>query len=515
MKKFHIICLTAGLTFIGLALFLYKVFVLHFPLLPNETEPRWIVEAHLTFNAQNTKVLAALQLPASSDYFSVEDYNYTKKGGYGISIKNNPTTGEQYEARWAKNSAVGPQGLYYRAIVRHENLANTVAPYVTQVEREVPMGAERDAMAAIIASAKARSADVESFVGALVSSLQTRDSDVKLLLGQKPTPELLVNKEVEILQEAGYSAHIVNGVMLNKSMRNAKIVRRLHVMDGEKWLTFDAVSGAKTVDDEFFPWWYGNKDIAEVVGGNHVKTKISVERFDKDALEAAGAYAQSKAPHLLTFSIFSLPIETQHVYRVLFMIPLGAFLVVILRNVVGFITFGTFMPVLIALAFRETDLLWGIILFSLLISLGVAVRFYLERLKLLLVPRLSAVLIVVVLLMVMLSVLTHNLGLERGISLALFPMVIITMTIERMSIVWDELGAKAALKQGVGTLAVSSVIYLIVCSENLEHIIFVFPELLLVVLAATILMGRYSGYRLLELKRFSVLTNTQGGGEDK
>jgi hypothetical protein len=197
------------------------------------------------------------------------------------------------------------------------------------------------------------------------------------------------------------------------------------------------------------------------------------------------------------------------------MIPLGAFLVVILRNVVGFITFGTFMPVLIALAFRETDLLWGIILFSLLISLGVAVRFYLERLKLLLVPRLSAVLIVVVLLMVMLSVLTHNLGLERGISLALFPMVIITMTIERMSIVWDELGAKAALKQGVGTLAVSSVIYLIVCSENLEHIIFVFPELLLVVLAATILMGRYSGYRLLELKRFSVLTNTQGGGEDK
>jgi len=42
----------------------------------------------------------------------------------------------------------------------------------------------------------------------------------------------------------------------------------------------------------------------------------------------------------------------------------------------------------------------------------------------------------------------------------------------------------------------------------LEHLIFTFPELLLVVLALVLLAGRYTGYRLLELSRFKALTGS-------
>jgi 7 transmembrane helices usually fused to an inactive transglutaminase len=42
----------------------------------------------------------------------------------------------------------------------------------------------------------------------------------------------------------------------------------------------------------------------------------------------------------------------------------------------------------------------------------------------------------------------------------------------------------------------------------LEHIIFTFPELLLVVLALVVLAGRYTGYRLFELTRFKALTDS-------
>ena len=38
-----------------------------------------------------------------------------------------------------------------------------------------------------------------------------------------------------------------------------------------------------------------------------------------------------------------------------------------------------------------------------------------------------------------------------------------------------------------------------------EHLFFVFPELLLAVLAVTLLIGRYTGYRLTEIRRFRVL----------
>jgi len=186
-------------------------------------------------------------------------------------------------------------------------------------------------------------------------------------------------------------------------------------------------------------------------------------------------------------------------------IPVGILLLVVLRNIVGVKTFGTFMPVLIALAFRQTGLVWGILFFCIVVALGLAARFYLDRLKLLLVPRLASIVIVVIVIIAMLTVLSFKLGLERGLSIGLFPIVIMTMTIERMTLVWEERGAGEAFQQGLGSLTVGILCYLVMNLRIVEHLFFVFPELLLAVLAVTLLIGRYSGYRLTELYRFRVL----------
>ena len=192
----------------------------------------------------------------------------------------------------------------------------------------------------------------------------------------------------------------------------------------------------------------------------------------------------------------------QNVYRVLLTIPLGIALLVVLRNLVGLKTFGTFMPILIALAFRETQLAWGVALFVTVVALGLLIRLYFERLNLLLVPRLASVVIVVVLLMLGISILSHRLHLEQGLSISLFPMVILAMTIERMSIIWDEHSAREAILQGAGSVGVACAAYMVMQNNTLQYLVFVFPELLLVLLSATLLMGRYKGYRLTELWRF-------------
>ncbi len=93
-------------------------------------------------------------------------------------------------------------------------------------------------------------------------------------------------------------------------------------------------------------------------------------------------------------------------------------------------------------------------------------------------------------------------GLSLGLSVSLFPIVILSMTIERMSIIWDERGYGEALKQGFGTLFVSTMIYFVIKNSIIEHIMFFFPELLFILFAATLLLGRYSGFRLTELYRF-------------
>ena len=245
--------------------------------------------------------------------------------------------------------------------------------------------------------------------------------------------------------------------------------------------------------------------MVEAQGAARLQINLSVNRNLEAAINNAYVRARVASPRLLEYSLFSLPVHTQLVYRVLLMIPIGALILVVLRNVVGIKTFGTFMPILIALAFRDTQLLWGMVLFSVLVALGLTVRFYLEHLKLLLVPRLASVLTVVILMMALVSVVSHKLGLERGLSVSLFPMVILTMTIERMSIVWEERGPGVALQEAFGSLLVAAVTYAVINTAFIEHLVFVFPELLLVVLALILLLGRYTGYRLLELRRFKVL----------
>ena len=71
-----------------------------------------------------------------------------------------------------------------------------------------------------------------------------------------------------------------------------------------------------------------------------------------------------------------------------------------------------------------------------------------------------------------------------------------------------ERGAIDALRGAAGSLIVAVFAYIAMGLPWLEHLIFTFPELLLVALALVLLAGRYTGYRLLELGRFSALSGS-------
>ena len=309
-----------------------------------------------------------------------------------------------------------------------------------------------------------------------------------------------------MLAAARIPARMVRGFHLSGRQRSAQPVPWLEVHDGDQWLYFNPVTGEQALPKRFLVWWRGNESLVSVEGGSNVAVEFAIRENHVDALAIAEKQAAKRGTIALDLSLYSLPIQTQAVYSVLLMIPIGALVMVFMRTFIGIDAFGTFMPVLIALAFRETKLFWGVILFTMLVALGLVIRFMLDRLRLLLVPRLSAVLIVVVALMLFISLMSHRLGLETGLSVALFPMVIIAMTIERMSVVWEERGAAVAMRAGLGSLFVAIVAYIFMGIAWLEHLIFTFPEMLLIILAIVVLAGRYTGYRLTELRRFKELS---------
>ncbi|MGD1954481.1 MAG: 7TM domain-containing protein, partial [Sphingomonadales bacterium] len=121
------------------------------------------------------------------------------------------------------------------------------------------------------------------------------------------------------------------------------------------------------------------------------------------------------------------------------------------------------------------------------------------------VPRLAVILIFVVICMAASSLAAAGSGQNIGLSISLFPMVIMTMTIERMSIVWEEYSAWDAIKQGMGSLIVAALSYLVMSNNQVEYLMFHFPELLFVLMGLCLLMGKYTGLRLSELIRFRAL----------
>ena len=160
------------------------------------------------------------------------------------------------------------------------------------------------------------------------------------------------------------------------------------------------------------------------------------------------------------------------------------------------------MPVLIAVAFLQTQLITGLVGFLCIVGAGLIIRSWLSKLNLLLVARISTIIITVILIIGGLTMLTYKLGINQGMKITFFPMIILSWTIERMSILWEEEGPKEVVKQGGGSLLVAVLAYLAMNNGVIQHLTFNFLGLQLMVMATVLLMGNYTGYRLSELKRF-------------
>lgn len=502
MKDLHLKLLALALTAIGLGLCAYKVERLGLPLLPGGQAQVWTVETRVTFSGTGHAAKLGLLIPQSPPGFSVLDEDFVSSG-FGVSTEED---GVNRRVIWAARNVRGRQTLYYRIVLSqdrksHDRRTEPEPAYPSVPDYTEP---ERSAVFALLEDVRSQSADTVSFVRELLKRFNdpTPEENVSVLREDIHGDVERVHRLQYILAGARVPTRQVQVLDLVDGTRSGKLHTWLEVYDGEQWLAFNPRSGARGFPRDVLVWHVGDESLVALDGGRNSVTDFAVARSTREVMSVARQRARLLDSNILEFSMLSLPISTQNIYKILLLVPLGAFVVVIMRNVVGLTTFGTFMPILVALAFRETKLLWGIILFTTLVTLGVLLRFYLERLKLLLVPRLASVLIIVILLMAAVSVITHKLGLERGLSVALFPMVILAMTIERMSVAWDESGPREALTAGLGSLLVAILGYLVMNHPLPAYLVFVFPELLLVLLAVTLLMGRYTGYRLSELRRF-------------
>lgn len=502
-NKNQLTLLVAVLLCLGIGITLYKVLFLGFALSPSERATVWTLETEISFVADRGPVEVSLNLPDNLKDLVVVDV-VDNNPGYTYFVKE--VDGVR-RGIWLNDNAAGPQKIYQRLNVYRLDTKAKGGRDVDPSEiasKVMPLSGAAEMLAdSLIISAGEKGLDSLSMARELLRLLNAPENNTMAssLLEMKDDFGGPLELARSLLLHAGVNSRVVRGVFLNETAQRNTVKSYLEVRNDNKWFMLDPLVAEIVNFDDFLLWQVNAESLLEVVGGHDSNVSFSSVEDSVKANRVAIESEFGKTP-LVDFSIYSLPVHAQNSFKLLLLIPLGALVVVIMRNLVGIRTSGTFLPILIALTFLQTSLLVGLALFVLIVALGLVLRSYLNRLNLLLVPRISAVLVFVIVIYLAISVISHKMGSDIGLLVTFFPMIIISWTIERMSILWEEEGFYEVFIQGGGSLLTASLIYLVISNRLVGHLTYSFPELLLVVLVIILMLGSYSGYRLSELRRF-------------
>jgi hypothetical protein len=513
---------------LGMGVFFFKVEGLGLPLLPADSNGSWLVELRIDARGQGGRGSVRAAFPSSDGMQRVDDA-YRIADRLEFSVRDTPggrlgIWSGQLDGVHQLSAAFRLQLVPLSQDPDEMGLVGDVSPLLVpseigvlygRPEPDLPSGSR--AIEDLLESLRlppgedgiGRVRTVFAFVADEVATERTGSNDALLTLSAHEGNEhgkarLLVTA----LRGAGFPARVIRGLRID-SGSDPLPATWCEVYVGERWLVLSPTLG-----------FFGNRPrglvalsrgTAPLVEGTGV-TALSYryralrERFEPEDLALLMTPA---TPWLNAISLYRLPLETQAALRVLLLLPAGALVLAVLRNLVGLPAFGTFLPILVAFSFRSTDLLVGLLLVASVLVFGGLGRLLLDRLYLLLVPRLCIILCLVILTLATFAVLGRELESRALFGGVVFPVVILSMLIERFSITAAEEGFGEAFKKLGWTTLIALLVYPVLQSPAIENAMFGFPELVIAIMGLMVLIGDYTGFRLFELVRFRALTHEE------
>ena len=488
------------------SLITYRVVRLGYPLLPAATKKVWQLSMEGLVRPDKEEIAVSIAVPYTHGPQTVTEERFTP-GGFSFNLVRE---GPSEIGVWSGKTGPAGEVIGYRATVlvrpTRSIRARSMEPgtYPASFEKgdqELARGlAARWSRLRPPERARAAAATISGTWGETPPNPKDLDAWSKLVTRDGRTAALLA-----LLRAADLHARLAQGLILAEGVTSAPI-SWIEVWTGQQWIRILPETGlVYDPSVSFLALTTGGTPPVRVSRGAipEVRWTLTPQILSQWRVYFNNITEQDRP--LNRWSLFSLPPEFQGTFRILLLVPIGALMVCVLRNMIGFPTFGIFMPVLMALAFRSTGLTYGLAIFAGVIFAGYVIRLFLDRLHLLLVPRLSVILTVVIGCFTFLAVVGNKLGIRELMAVGLLPFVILTMMIERFFVITEEAGMRQGLESAAGSAAVAAITHLIIHIETLQFTFFVYPELLLVLVALQILIGRYTGYRLSELLRFRAL----------
>jgi hypothetical protein len=495
--------LAVALLLLSATLISYRILWLGYPVLPTVPGKAWQVSMDARVKADKNEATVMIGLPATyGERMVVEErinsgtlnFNLLREGPNQIGVWSGiPGGGEEvihYSAtllfRPRRAADIRPPDLepYPPGVgMKEQSLARRLVERWNKLEPSARLRA-------ILATARG----VREGSSPLTPTLQAW-SDLQAKYGRAAAYQIL-------LRAANLPTRKITGLRLVESVATSPTTW-IAVWTAQGWERFYPETGETFEKSmEFLPLTIGDVPAIQATQAEVPEVRWNINRQILSQWRVHFERITRSSRLLDQWSLFHLPDQFQETFRILILVPVGALMICVLRNIIGFPTFGIFMPVLMALAFRNTGLFFGLGIFAGVVLIGYVVRRWIDKLRLLLVPRLSVLLTLVIIAFTALALVGSKLGLREFMAVGLLPFVILTMIIERFFVLIEESGAPAALRTAAGSAAVAVITYELIHVNSLQLTFFVYPELLFAVAALQILLGRYTGYRLSELLRF-------------
>lgn len=305
---------------------------------------------------------------------------------------------------------------------------------------------------------------------------------------------------VAVARHVGIPARLVGGFVMSQG--NKKTTHQwAEVWVGGHWIPFDSTNKHfAEIPEHYVTLYTGDEGLFR-----HTSDINFDYRYETDTVLVPSPKAKTSFKFFNVWALFDRLGLTFMLLRTLLMLPVGALVVVIFRNVIGMPTFGTFLPALIAASAGETGLAWGIVGILVVVVVAASVRRLFHRLQLLHSPSLAILLAAVAVTLLATSLSAEALGIRKLAYITLFPVAVLAISAERFFLLLTEKGAPTAFKSLAGTLVVMSACYAVMNSLALQILLIGFPELLLLFVALDMYLGRWIGVRLLEYRRFRAI----------
>ncbi|MDH4229011.1 MAG: UUP1 family membrane protein [Nitrospirota bacterium] len=306
----------------------------------------------------------------------------------------------------------------------------------------------------------------------------------------------------------GMPARLVGGIILEPGSKRTSH-QWVEIYLGGHWVPFDTINDHfASIPGNYLALYYGDEALFRHTGNVNFHYSFKTKKRLVPRREVQESLGGSSWNILNLYSVFERIGIPQNLLKIVLMIPFGALVVVIFRNVVGLETFGTFLPALIAAAARDTGIWWGLAGFLTILLVAATVRKALDWVHLLHSPKMAIMLTVVVITMLSLSVAAVNAGLFDLAHVSLFPIAILAITAERIALIDAEQGFLQVARITVATMVVIVACYWVMDSLFLQSMVLAFPEVLLIIIALNLWLGKWIGMRVSEFVRFRRLIFT-------